>query len=485
MRIRLHRVPTLRAFSAAILERLSLDDLDRARSTAVIVPTRPAARLLVRGIEDRLQDGQAAVLPDFLTRREWYARLAERLVDPPTVLPEVDREVLMEAAAHAAITDGATPPFHLRSPLIGEMVALYDAIARQRQSVADFKRLVLDPLALEAESEGDAGAERMLRQTRFLAATFAGYESRRDALGAHDEHTVRAVLSATPLARPYRSIVVTVADHPRDGNGLWSADFDLLVRLDGVEDVELIATESVLATGWFERAHDLLPGLEIVEWAEPQEEFARQFDAPRLLMGKGPGPYFISRDRHEEMRDLVRRLRAIHRDPHSRIRLDRVGVVFDRPLPYIYLAREVFTEGGVPFEARDALPLGSEPPAAALDLVLSAVASAFSRTSLTALLASPLLTFPPAAGEPPVTRIETADLDAAHEDADPRGSADVLARRHRTIAVRAVGSRAGRQGGARGRGRDSRALAAGQPGTGQRTAWPAFHVSSRAPPRDS
>ena len=96
----------------------------------------------------------------------------------------------MEAAAHAAITDGATPPFHLRSALIGEVVGLYDAVRRQRQDVASFERLVLEPLALEAESEGDAGAERMLRQTRFLAATFRGYEARRDALGACDEHTL-------------------------------------------------------------------------------------------------------------------------------------------------------------------------------------------------------------------------------------------------------------------------------------------------------
>ncbi len=426
VRIRLFRVPTLRAFRAAIIERLTLDDLDRARSTAVIVPTRSAARLLQRTIEDRLEDGQAAVLPDLVTRREWYARLAERLGEPPTILPEVDREVLMEAAAHAAITDGATPPFHLRSPLVGEMVALYDAIARQRQSVADFERLVLEPLTAEAESDGDAGAERMLRQTRFLAATFAGYESRRTALGVHDEHTLRALVSSARLARPYRTLVVAVADHPRDANGLWSADFDLLARLDGVEEVTVVATDAMLATGWFERLHELLPGLEVVAWDEPREEFARQFDAPRLLIGTTPQPYFVSRDREEEMRDLVRRIRAVHHEPGTRVRLDRVAVVFDRPLPYIYLAREIFADGGVPFDARDALPLAAEPPAAALDLALGAVASGFSRSSVTALLASPLFSFHPAPGEFPITRRDAADLEAALEDSDARGDADRL-----------------------------------------------------------
>jgi hypothetical protein len=141
------------------------------------------------------------------------------------------------------------------------VVGLYDAVRRQRQDMHSFERLVLEPLALEAESEGDAGAERMLRQTRFLAATFRGYQTRREALGAHDEHTLREWLMTTRLARPYRRIVVAVADQTRDDNGLWSADFDLLARLPDVEGIEIVATEAMLATGWFERLHDLLPEL--------------------------------------------------------------------------------------------------------------------------------------------------------------------------------------------------------------------------------
>ena len=183
----------------------------------------------------------------------------------------------MEAAAHAAITDGATPPFHLRSALVGEVVAFYDAVRRQRQDVASFERLVLEPLALEAESEGDAGAERMLRQTRFLAATFRGYEARRDALGATDEHTLRDWLIGTRLARPYRRVVVAVADQSRDDNGLWNADFDLLTRLPDLEAVDVVATEAMLATGWFERLHDLLPGL---TWGQTPNALGRRGQTP-------------------------------------------------------------------------------------------------------------------------------------------------------------------------------------------------------------
>ena len=449
VRIRLHRAPTLGTFRAALLDLLPVRDIAAARSTAVIVPTRSAAALLQRTIEDRLEPGQAAVLPDLVTRHEWYEQLAARAVDPPALLPALDRDVLMEAAAHAAITDGATPPFHLRSALVGEMVALYDAIRRQRQTVAGFERLVLEPLAAEAESDADAGAERMLRQSRFLAAAFAGYERRRDALGAADEHTFRQWLPEATLARPYRTLLVAVADHPRDPNGLWSADFDVIARLPGLADVHVVATEGLLASGWLERLDQVLPGIETEPaldlrktgppTAALDEQAAARFDVPRLLVpaapasaGGQPGadaaPYFASRDREEELRDVVRRIRAVHRDEAARVALTRIGVVFDRPLPYVYLSRDVFGQGGVPFEARDALPLGAEPPAAAVDLALSAVATGFTRGSLTALLSSPLLLFRPSDDDEPVTRADVAHLTAALEDSDHRGDADALER---------------------------------------------------------
>ena len=409
--LRLHRAPSLHAFRRALVGLMPLRDVAEARATAVIVPTRSAAALLQRTIEDGLGPGQAVVLPDLLTRRDWYERLAARASEPPRWLGTYERDVLMEASAHAAITDGATPPFHLRSALIGEVVELYDAVRRQRQDVAAFERLVLEPLALEAESEGDAGAERMLRQTRFLAATFRNYEARREALGACDEHTLRDWLMATRLARPYRRVLIAVADHTRDANGLWSADFDLIARLPDVTTVDVVATEAMLATGWFERLHDLLPGLTWGQTAtdasegsdpngtkglgtkgsdplDPSREFLERFDAPRLLVPAAPTalrlagwdldptPFFVSRDREEELRDLVRRIRTVQRDPRTRVPLGRIGVVFERPLPYVYLAREVFAQGGMPFEARDALPLAAEPVAAAVDLVLSSAAAA-------------------------------------------------------------------------------------------------------------
>lgn len=419
--IRLHRAPTLAALRQALIALMPLRDLAAARATAVLLPTRSAALQLQRTIEGRLAPGEAAVLPDLVARRDLYDRLYERAADPPPRLGPCERDVLMKAAAHAAITEGATPPFQLRTGLIGEIVALYDAIRRQRQTLDDFERLVVGRLEVEAEAGDDVGAERMLRQSRFLAATFREYESALARTGAVDEHGLRDWLLEHGLARPYARLIVAVHDAPRDPDGLWSADFDLLSLLPGLEAVDLVATEAQLAAGLYERLHDVLPGLEVVHVPPPDVAF----DVPRLMVPAGSDTLvFRSRDREEELRDLVRRIRASRVDPEFAAPLPRIGVVFERPLPYVYLAGAVFAAGGVPLHARDALPLAAEPFAAALDLVLTCASARFSRTALVALLASPHFRFTHDGAM--VTRADVQALDAALQESDHGGDADRL-----------------------------------------------------------
>ena len=69
------------------------------------------------------------------------------------------------------------------------------------------------------------------------------------------------------------------------------------------------------------------------------------------------------------------------------------AVVFQRPLPYLYLARQLFPQAGVPFQTRDAFPLAAEPYAAALELVIEFVRAGFSRVAAVALLRSPHFRF--------------------------------------------------------------------------------------------
>src|SRR5205814_681197 len=89
---------------------------------------------------------------------------------------------------------------------------------------------------------------------------------------------------------------------------------------------------------------------------------------PILLapIGATARPVFVHRDREEELVAIARQIKNVGAGPA----LDRIAVVFKRPLPYLYLAREVLSSAGVAYQTFDALPLAAEPFAAALDLVL-------------------------------------------------------------------------------------------------------------------
>jgi RecB family exonuclease len=364
-----------------------------ARKCAVLVPTRGAARELRRTLENiGLASVDAFLLPDLLTRSDFYDRLHADLTDVPPMLTPQEREVLLRCAARNVSAHGTMPPFSLRAGLILQMLAFYDELRRRERSLDAFSRLTTDMLAPSVET--DRGAERLLRQSEFLAATFSEFERACVATGCIDEHALRAMLlNVEPdRQRTYERVIVTVADQAADPRGLYASDFDLLGRLPGLSRVDVVATESLLASGFLERLHDLMPGTEEERIGEPSKP-------PVLVTPEASEPgqrWFVYRDREEELAGLVRELKHRAASPHDSIRpapLDRCAVVFQRPLPYLYLARQVFADGGIEYEAMDALPLDAEPFAAAVDIVLSFLIAEANRTSIIELLSSPHFTF--------------------------------------------------------------------------------------------
>ncbi|HZA35899.1 MAG TPA: hypothetical protein VE505_13265, partial [Vicinamibacterales bacterium] len=242
--VRLLRAGSLHAYQRAIVAASCDGDVSLVRATAVIVPTRAAALQLQRTAEQaRLTDGGSAiVLPDILTRAELYERLRVAAAPPGAWLSAFDREVMLEAGAHEAITEGAVPPFHLRPALVGEMLEFYDELRRRRRQVDDFERLL--GAELEPRAGIDRGAERMLRQTRFLIAAFRSYERRMRDADALDEHAFRDWLIATRLPGRYRRVIVAVGDWLLEAGGLWPADADLFSRLERIQRIDVVATEA-------------------------------------------------------------------------------------------------------------------------------------------------------------------------------------------------------------------------------------------------
>ncbi len=427
-RTRLLRTAGLQGFQEAIAALTRTRDPWRARNTAVLVPTRAAAARLRRTLEEltllREPFPPLLVFPEVLSRADWYAALAERLVGSPALLSSIERYVGMFAAARAAAAEGAAPPFELRPGLVPAIVGFYDDLLRQEGTVDSFERLVVADL--EPSAELDRGARRLLRQTRFLAATFRGFEERMARTGRLDEHGLRRRALDDGLARPLVHIVAAVADHAADPDGLWPADVDLLARLPALERVDIVATEAVLGAGFHQRLTALLPGIDEERFEGAPEQ------VPVLVAPPDAGEsHFVWRDREAELLGAVRRLKSrIGRPEDARSAGGRVdgteAVVFQRPLPYLYLARQSFAQAGVPFETHDSLPLAAEPYAAALDLVVEFVTSDYGRSATVELLRSPHLAFED--GDRPLAGAAVDALDRALHEVRYAGGRTALER---------------------------------------------------------
>jgi RecB family exonuclease len=426
-RTRLVRVPDLHAFRDAVVT------LATHGPNLVIIPNRGAARQLGRLIHRR---GGEKASADLVTRDELYDRLHGGLRNPPRRLTPYERDVLVQAAAREASsalrlapTLSATPiglgeisAFHLRPGLVAEMLRFYDQLRRQGQQVGRFEELLEE--ALNRDAEFDRGAARMLQQTRLLSAAFRAYERRAADSGGCDEHMLRERLLADPSPSPVGGVIITVADWIADPGGLYAADFDLLTRLPGLDTIEVVATDGILASGFHQRIHDWLPGLDEIKW-DGAVSVRPMLAVPAATPDRA---WFSSRDREEELIGIARRLKADRRE-HAPggvdgLSLDRVAVVYKRPLPYLYLAPSVLGGARIPFQTSDTLPLAAEPFAAALDLVFDFVASSFTRGALIALLRSPHFAF---GDKTPVDRRAISALDRALSDARYLGQLDRLA----------------------------------------------------------
>jgi RecB family exonuclease len=376
-------------------------------SRLVVLPTRSAATTLTRTLDTfQAADNEQLRL---VTRDELYDALYARLSDPPRRLSAFERDAMAQAAALEAVRDVGELPFTVRPGLVAELLRFYDQLRRQSQLVRRFEELITE--ALGGGELDDSGAERLLRQTRFLAQTFRGYEQRAHATDAYDEHRLRERLLSDEAAAPLAHVIVTVPDWIADPAGLFVADFDLLNRLPNLGTIDIVSTEGALASGFHERLHNWWPGLEELTARDlvPAEPLAR----PMLVVPE-PTPesaplWFTHRDREEELLTVTRRLLA---EPAASF--DAVAVVFKRPLPYLYLAADTLGAAGIPHVVADALPLAAEPAVATVDLVLDALEADFPRDAVIALLRSPHLACASRVGRAAIGALDRSLSDARY-----------------------------------------------------------------------
>lgn len=427
------RARDLAAFRSALVERALAGDALACRRRTLVLPTRASVELLRQSIEaEAVRAARTAViLPDLVTRDEWMAGLHRALPGAPPLLTRTAREILLGRAARQVARRARMPegPFLLRPGLVAEMLRFYDALRLRQRTVRRFARALFDDLRVERGT--DRGSEGLIHQTCFLGFTFLAYERGVAASGAIDEHALRRRLIEAQPVLPFEHIVVAVADRSSDLRGLWPADFDLIGRLHGIADVDVVMTEETHDAGFRERLEGELPGIEehlVPGPVQPSRQGGAAGPAGPILVrppdtGAGdarPQLCFVSRDREEELRDVVRVIRR--RAERTNGALAPTAVVFQRPLPYLYLAEQVLSDAGVPFQAFDALPLASEPYAALLDLVLTMARTGGTREATVALLRSTLARFD-VDGEPVGLR-DAAALDAALTERRTLGEAN-------------------------------------------------------------
>jgi RecB family exonuclease len=384
------RARGLAAFRAALVQRALDGPIEDRRRRAIILPTRASAEIFRQTLERAAMraPGHAIVLPHLCTRAEWLNALAAALPSRGRLLTRLEREVIAGRALRtaAALHPVDSPLVGARPALVAAMLDFYDELKRRLRGPRRLVRTLFRELAVERGS--DRGSETLIQQTRLFGFMFLAYERAVAASRGIDEHGLRERLLVEQPRLPFDHVVIAVADHPVDPRGLWPSDFDLLGRLQQVGRIEVVVTDEAHDAGFRERLEQELPGL-------VEERAADEPRVPALVRPAGPPetpPVFVCRDREEEVRSAARAIRE--RADASGGRLDdRVALVFQRPLPYLYVAHEVLGDAGVPYQSVDALPLAAEPYAAAVDLVLAAARPERSTAAITALAQSRALTF--------------------------------------------------------------------------------------------
>jgi CRISPR/Cas system-associated exonuclease Cas4 (RecB family) len=358
---------------------LENDPFSPARSL-VVVPTVAAAHLFRRELEDALLSRRsAALLPTIATSADLLGVLAERASTKPRRVDPLLREALLESAFQKVQEAGILPPFGVRGGLAGRVLDLYDEILAKSPlagSGGGIDRFFARALE-ELEAPDDEGAMKLAAQTRFLRASLEEYRTVLSGLGLLDVPSLRRALTAEPF--PFERAFVLGSET------LGVADLDLLSQAPALEEL-FVAVSSPLN----ELPEPLARRFSVSRAADAE---ATPDSPPRLLTpGREDALAFVARDREEAFTDAARLLKTLEDDGRLPP-LHRIGIVVPRPLPYLYLAKKILSEAGVPYQLQDSFPLATEPYVAAVDDVLELVAADAHRDAALALLRSPFFEF--------------------------------------------------------------------------------------------
>ena len=349
------------------------------RNILILVPTSTSGHLLELTIEQTLLKHRAAtLLPSIATPHVFLEEMAARSLGKVMIVDPLLRQALLEKSLEAASDSGLPPPFLVRSGLSARILSLYDYLCLRGHDLHAFAQRVLE----EFDLPDDVGAERMAQQTRFLVESLCRYRKELRALRLNDPVTLHQSLLDHGVRSPYSNILVLGSETARH------ADFSYLTSLSGVESVEIIVPKTM------EKVSSLCDLTTSRTFVVTRPPISSPRSLPTLFMPEGDHEaVFTARDREDVLIAITKLLKGLARKD-TLPAIHRIAVVVPNPLPYLYLAKHVFGQAGIPYQLQNDFPLATEPYLAAVDLIFDVVERTTDESASFQLLHNPFFHFP-------------------------------------------------------------------------------------------
>ncbi|HIC04152.1 MAG TPA: PD-(D/E)XK nuclease family protein [Nitrospirales bacterium] len=347
------------------------------RNVLILVPTTAAGHVLELALEhDLLKNRAATILPSIATIHVFLEDMASRSLGKVTNIDPLLRQAILEKSLGEAAESGFPPPFLIRRGLPRRILSLYDHMCLAGHTVDAFAQRALE----EFNAPDDAGAERMAQQTRFLVESLTRYRTLLTSLQLNDAVTLHQSLLDHGVRSPYSHILVLGPETIRPG------DLAYLTAAPAVETVEIIAPASM-------EKHSSLRAL--TKHGTSTMTHAK-FSTPSPILFTPDADdevVFTARDREEVLISITKLLKVLAKNG-TLPEINRIAVVVPTPLPYLYLAKQVFGQAGIPYQLQDGFPLTTEPYLAAIDLLFDFIEHPTEYSPSFQLLLNPFFEFP-------------------------------------------------------------------------------------------
>ncbi len=338
----------LEGFLTTILARNPL----AIRNILVLVPTSASKHVLELTLEHNLlKNRTATILPSISTTRVFLEEMVRGSFGNVTLIDPLLRQAILLKALKETEKAGFPPPFLIRNGLLYRILALYDHMYLTGNTLQTFTQRAFE----EFNIQDDMGAERMAQQTRFLLESLTRYQAHLTSLKLDDASTLHQSLLKHDVSSPYSHIISLGPET------LCHGDLTYLMAVPTVETVEIIVPESMEN---FSSLHPLISNRALTS------AYKKTFTKPPMLFSpeENSEVVFTARDREEVLISITKLLKLLaHKETLPEI--DRIAVVVPNPLPYLYLAKQVFEQAGIPYQIQDDFPLSTEPYLSAIDLI--------------------------------------------------------------------------------------------------------------------